>query len=65
MSSTYDQYYQTQNLFGKPHPELIKFFSHEPQKGKILDLGCGQGRNAIPLPGIHPFRITGWSLSGN
>lgn len=49
MTVTYDKYYQTENLFGNPYPELIEFFSEYPQRGKVLDLGCGQGRNAIPL----------------
>ena len=46
---TYDKYYQTQNLFGEPYPELIAFFADFPMKGKVLDLGCGQGRDAIAL----------------
>ena len=49
MSITYDKYYQTENLFGNPYPELIAFFSNYPDKGKLLDLGCGQGRDSIPL----------------
>jgi len=49
MKSSYDKYYQTENLFGKPYPELIAFFAEYPKKGKVLDLGCGQGRNAIAL----------------
>lgn len=46
---TYDKYYQVENFFGEPYPELIAFFSEYPEKGKVLDLGCGQGRNAISL----------------
>jgi tellurite methyltransferase len=49
MTTTYDKYYQTENLFGKPYPELIEFFTEYPKKGKLLDLGCGQGRDSIPL----------------
>ena len=49
MAVTYDKYFLTENLFGKPYPELIEFFSEYSKKGKVLDLGCGQGRNAIPL----------------
>jgi len=55
---TYDTYYQTENLFGKPYPELIDFFKKYPQKGKILDLGCGQGRDAIALT-LMKFDVTG------
>lgn len=49
MSLKYNQYYQTENLFGDPYPELIHFFATYPQKGKVLDLGCGQGRDAISI----------------
>ena len=45
----YDKYYQTADLFGQPYPELIEFFQQYEPKGSLVDLGCGQGRNAIPL----------------
>lgn len=49
MGVTYDKYYQTRNLFGAPYPELIEFFSELPTRPKVLDVGCGQGRDAIAL----------------
>lgn len=49
MTVTYDKYYRTENLFGEPYPELIEFLADYPKKGKLLDLGCGQGRDAIAL----------------
>ena len=49
MNSGYDSHYQTEDLFGEPYPELITFFSTFPKKGKVLDLGCGQGRDAIAI----------------
>lgn len=49
MKVTYDKYYQTENLFGEPYPELLEFFAAYPTKGKLLDLGCGQGRDALAL----------------
>jgi 2-polyprenyl-3-methyl-5-hydroxy-6-metoxy-1,4-benzoquinol methylase len=49
MPVSYDKYYQTINLFGEPYPELIDFLTNYPKKGKLLDLGCGQGRDAIAL----------------
>jgi SAM-dependent methyltransferase len=49
MSSGYDKYYQTENLFGEPYPELIAFLKTYSMKGRLLDLGCGQGRDAIAI----------------
>lgn len=49
MKTPYDKYYLSENLFGNPYLELIHFFEKQAFKGKVLDLGCGQGRNAIPL----------------
>lgn len=54
----YDKYYETENLFGNPYPELIVFFQAIPEKGKLLDLGCGQGRDAIALARLG-FDVTG------
>lgn len=58
MAETYDQYYQTENLFGEPYSELIEFFAEYPKKGKVLDLGCGQGRDAIALARLG-YSVTG------
>ena len=58
MTATYDHYYQTEDLFGKPYPELIAFFTEYSKRGKILDLGCGQGRNAIALARLG-YSVTG------
>ena len=49
MNVEYDKYYQTEKLFGEPYPELINFYAEIKNKGKLLDLGCGQGRDAIAL----------------
>ena len=57
MKVTYDKYYQTENLFGDPYPELITFFGNLSTQGKLLDLGCGQGRDAIPLARLG-FEVT-------
>tara|TARA_R110002072_G_C7889104_1_gene528676 strand:- start:59 stop:625 length:567 start_codon:yes stop_codon:yes gene_type:complete len=58
MKVTYDKYYQTENLFGEPYPELIEFFTEYPKKGKVLDLGCGQGRDVIVLARLG-YSVTG------
>src|SRR6056297_3495911 len=58
MTVGYDTYYQTENLFGDPYPELIAFFHNYPKNGKVLDLGCGQGRDAMALARMG-FDVTG------
>lgn len=54
----YDKYYHTKELFGEPYPELIEFFRQYEPKGKIIDLGCGQGRDSIALARLG-YKITG------
>jgi SAM-dependent methyltransferase len=58
MSVEYDKYYQVENLFGNPYPELMKFYSNLEKKGRLLDLGCGQGRDSIPLARLG-FEVVG------
>lgn len=69
MKSPYDEYYQTEDLFGAPYPELVTFFAEREQRGKVLDLGCGQGRDAIAFgrlakvfasSTIRPFPTRSW-----
>lgn len=62
MKATYDKYYLTANLFGDPYPELMEFFTKYPKKGRVLDLGCGQGRNAIALARLG-YSVTGIDIS--
>jgi 2-polyprenyl-3-methyl-5-hydroxy-6-metoxy-1,4-benzoquinol methylase len=62
MSKAYNTYYQTADLFGEPHQELIAFFTGLATKGKVLDIGCGQGRNAIALARLG-YEITGIDTS--
>ena len=58
MSVNYDEYYRTDNLFGDPYPELISLYSGFTQRGELLDLGCGQGRDAIALAKMG-YEVTG------
>ena len=54
----YDKYYLAENLFGEPYPELIALYSTFPEKGRLLDLGCGQGRDAVALARLG-YEVTG------
>lgn len=58
----YDDYYKTADLFGEPYPALLTFFKNHHPKGKLLDIGCGQGRDAIALARIG-YAVTGVDLS--
>lgn len=58
MKVTYDNYYQTENLFGNPYTELLSFFKEYLEPGKVLDLGCGQGRNAAAIARLG-FEVIG------
>jgi 2-polyprenyl-3-methyl-5-hydroxy-6-metoxy-1,4-benzoquinol methylase len=58
MSVSYNKYYQTENLFGDPYIELLALLSKYPKHEKVLDLGCGQGRDAIALARMG-FDVTG------
>ena len=62
MTNSYDKHYQQENLFGAPYPELIDFFARQPTKGRVLDMGCGQGRNAIPIAKLG-YDVVGIDLS--
>lgn len=53
----YDKYYEVKNLFGEPYSELISYMDQQ-ERGKVLDLGCGQGRDAIPLARLG-FNVVG------
>lgn len=60
--SVYDKYYINEIYFGDPCPELIRFFKEYQPKGTVLDLGCGQGRDAISI-GKMGFRVIGVDIS--
>lgn len=54
----YNQYYTTEHLFGEAYKELVAFFENFTPKGHVLDLGCGQGRDAIALAKLG-YTVTG------
>lgn len=58
--SNYDEQYKTeQNLFGTPYAEFEAFIErYGAQGGKALDLGCGQGRDALLLA-RYGYTVTG------
>jgi tellurite methyltransferase len=45
----YDKHYLEQDYFGQPMKELMDFFESYPERGSLVDLGAGQGRDAVPL----------------
>ncbi|MEL7208176.1 MAG: methyltransferase domain-containing protein, partial [Actinomycetota bacterium] len=45
----FDEAYEDEEaMFGEPYPDLLAFFEDLPP-GRVLDLGSGQGRNAVAL----------------
>lgn len=56
--SVYDKHYQQENLFGQPYPEFVAFMRDWTPKGSVLDVGCGQGRDALFLAELG-YQATG------
>ncbi len=48
--------------FGDASQEILELIPHLPDGCKILDLGCGDGRNSIPLA-IAGFSVTAIDIS--
>ena len=60
--SIYDKHYQQENLFGAPYPEFVAFMADWEPKGTVLDVGCGQGRDALFLA-RQGYQVTGIDAS--
>lgn len=59
----YDDIYRTPDWFGAdPHPLLETFAERLPDGARVLDIGVGQGRHALPLA-RRGCRVTGLDLS--
>jgi SAM-dependent methyltransferase len=49
-------YHDDRSVFGDPYPELLAYLSARGP-GRLLDLGCGQGRNAVALAALD-YEVT-------
>ena len=60
----YEKLYQeTRNCCGEPFPEIAAFFQvYEKGNAQILDLGCGQGRDAL-MVARHGHSVLGIDTS--
>lgn len=58
----YDKQYQDENLFGEPYPGFVSFMAAWEPKGKVLDVGCGQGRDSLFLA-EQGYSVTGIDAS--
>lgn len=64
MSSKYDNLYREDpNVCGSPFPEFVSFAQRASGQGKtVLDLGCGQGRDAFVFA-QQGYRVVGVDAS--
>ena len=50
------------DTFGPPNPEILELVPTLPTRAKVLDLGCGEGRLALPLAEAG-FQVVGVDVS--
>jgi 2-polyprenyl-3-methyl-5-hydroxy-6-metoxy-1,4-benzoquinol methylase len=58
----YESIYITPNIYGPAYQVLIDYFVNHVRKGRVVDIGCGQGRNAIPLARLG-YQVVGVDAS--
>ena len=60
----YDKHYRKgRGQCGDPFPEVVAFFeSYDRPRARVLDFGCGQGRDAL-LAARHGHEVVGVDLS--
>ncbi|WP_052444352.1 bifunctional 2-polyprenyl-6-hydroxyphenol methylase/3-demethylubiquinol 3-O-methyltransferase UbiG [Flammeovirga sp. OC4] len=58
----WDAFYRSQGAFGAPYPELVDFLKQIQPKKSLLDLGAGQGRDAITAQQLG-FEVTAVDIS--
>lgn len=60
----YDKHYRMgRGQCGEPFPEFVSFFqSYDRSRARVLDLGCGQGRDAL-VAARHGHEVVGVDLS--
>ena len=66
MAYDYDKLYgETRDALGQPTPIFVEFFEHlDQQDAHVLDVGCGQGRDAIFIA-RKGHRVVGVDISTN
>jgi tellurite methyltransferase len=55
-------YAEGQDVCGQPFPELVRFFEAQPAGLRVLDLGCGQGRDTLMVARLG-HQVVGVDLS--
>ncbi|MDC1142361.1 class I SAM-dependent methyltransferase [Planctomycetota bacterium] len=57
MTTDYEKFYrENRHGLGEPTAEFVTFFNeYEPRQAKVLDVGCGQGRDALFIARLGHF----------